>query len=117
MGTLDFLYLSRLINDPIHHDPSWPAISVKLPSNIPKFDGKPSEDPKNHAMTFHLWCSSNSLMDGVSAKNCSQTTKEQANTISKVKSNKIGFRVLFYGFGFKIFISKEKINIHKLIQN
>ena len=27
--------------------------------------------------------------------------EEQANTISKVKLNKIGFRVLFYGFGFK----------------
>ena len=27
--------------------------------------------------------------------------EEQANTISKVKLNKIGFRVLVYGFGFK----------------
>ena len=53
----------------------------------------------------------------VSARNCSQTTKEQANTISKVKLNKIGFRVLVYGFCFKIFINKEEINIHKLIQN
>ena len=26
--------------------------------------------------------------------------EEQANTISKVKLNKIGFRVLVYGFGF-----------------
>ena len=43
--------------------------------------------------------------------------EEQANTISKVKLNKIGFRVLVYGFGFKKFIRKEKINIHKLIQN
>ena len=43
--------------------------------------------------------------------------EEQANTISKVKLNKIGFRVLVYGFGFKKFISKEEINIHKLIQN
>jgi hypothetical protein len=25
--------------------------------------GKPGEDPNNHVMTFHLWCSSNSLMD------------------------------------------------------
>ena len=53
----------RLINDPIHRDPSWPAIPVKMPSDLPKFDGKPGEDPKNHVMTFHLWCSSNSLMD------------------------------------------------------
>ena len=49
--------------------------------------------------------------------NCSQSTKEQANTISKVKLNKIGFRVLVYGFGFKNLISKEEINIHKIIQN
>ena len=39
--------------------------------------------------------------------------EEQANTISKVKLNKIGFRVLVL----KNFISKEEINIHKLIQN
>ena len=43
--------------------------------------------------------------------------EEQANTISKVKLNKIGFRVLVYCFGFKKFISKEEINIHKIIQN
>ena len=41
--------------------------------------------------------------------------EEQANTISKVKLSKIGFRVFVYGFGFKKFISKEEINIHKLI--
>ena len=35
----------------------------KLPSDIPKFDGKSDEDPKNHVMTFHCWCCSNSLMD------------------------------------------------------
>ena len=43
--------------------------------------------------------------------------EEQANTISKVKLNKIGFRILVNCFGFKKFISKEEINIHKLIQN
>ena len=42
---------------------SWPSILVKLPFDIPKFDGKQGDDPKNHVMTFHLWCSSNSLMD------------------------------------------------------
>jgi hypothetical protein len=55
--------LSRLTNDPILHSPYWPVIPAKLPSDIPKFDGKPGEDPNNHVMTFHLWCSSNSLMD------------------------------------------------------
>ena len=43
--------------------------------------------------------------------------EEQANTISKVKLNKIDFRFLVYGFGFKNSISKEEINIHKIIQN
>ena len=43
--------------------------------------------------------------------------EEQANTISKVKLSKIGFRVFVYGFGFKNFINKDEINIHKLIHN
>lgn len=63
LDTLDLPYLARLTNDPIFHAPNWPAIPVKLPSNIPKFDGKPWEDPKNHIMTYHLWCSYNFLMD------------------------------------------------------
>ena len=63
------------------------------------------------------WTTRICAMYVVSSRNCSQTTKEQANTISKVKLNKIGFRVLVYGFGFKNFISKEEINIQKLIQN
>jgi hypothetical protein len=63
LATLDLPDLSRLTNDPILHSPYWPVIPAKLPSDIPKFDGKPGEDPNNHVMTFHLWCSSNSLMD------------------------------------------------------
>jgi len=35
----------------------------KLPSDIPKFEGKPGEDPSNHVMTYHLWCASNSISD------------------------------------------------------
>jgi hypothetical protein len=62
-ATLDFSDLSRILNDPIRHSPQWPVIPAKLPSDIPKFDGKAGEDPNNHVMTFHLWCSSNSLMD------------------------------------------------------
>jgi hypothetical protein len=38
-------------------------IPTKLPYDIPKFDGKLGEDPNNHVMNFHLWCSSNSLME------------------------------------------------------
>jgi hypothetical protein len=36
---------------------------TKLPSDIPKFKGKAGDDPTNHIMTFHLWCSSNNIMD------------------------------------------------------
>ena len=61
--TLDLPDLSRLTNDPILHYPFWPVIPAKLPFDIPKFDSKVGEDPNNHVMAFHLWCSSNSLMD------------------------------------------------------
>ena len=63
LATLDLPKLFKLINDPIQHNSSWPLIPVKLPSDISKFNGKQGDDPKNHVMTFHLWCSSNSLMD------------------------------------------------------
>ena len=38
-------------------------MSTKLPSDIPKFEGKAGECPQNHIMTFHIWCSSNSIVD------------------------------------------------------
>jgi hypothetical protein len=63
LATLDLPYLSRLTNDPILHFPLWLVIPAKLPSDIPKFYGKLGEYPNNHVMKFHLWCSSNSLMD------------------------------------------------------
>ena len=63
LATLDLPDLSWLTNDPILHSPNWPTMLRKLPSNIPKFNGKPGEDPKSHVMNFHCWCCSNSLMD------------------------------------------------------
>jgi hypothetical protein len=36
---------------------------MNFPSDIPKFKGKPNEDPGDHVTTFHLWCLSNSLRD------------------------------------------------------
>ena len=63
LATLDLPDLSRILNDPIRHSPQWPIIPAKLPSDIPKFNRKVGEDPNNHVMNFHLWCSSNSLMD------------------------------------------------------
>lgn len=58
MASLNLPDLTRLMNDPIAHDPIWLAMSVKLPSDIHKFEGKPTEYHSNHVMTFHLWCSS-----------------------------------------------------------
>ena len=62
LETLDLPELSKLINDPIMHDPFWSSIPAKLPSDIPKFYGKQGEDPKDHVMTFHIWFSSKYLM-------------------------------------------------------
>jgi hypothetical protein len=53
--------LSRLLNDPICHDPRWSLMSTKLPSSIPKFEGKPGEYLGDHVTNFHLWCLSNLL--------------------------------------------------------
>ena len=36
---------------------------TKIPSDIPKFEGKLGECPQNHIMMFHLWCSSNNIVD------------------------------------------------------
>ena len=51
------------MNDPVSHNPTWPDVPNKIPSNIPKFEGKAGEDPGEHVTTFNLWCSSNSLHD------------------------------------------------------
>lgn len=48
---------------PISYSPWWPVIPHKLPSEIPKLNGNPGEDPSMHVMTYRLMCSSNSLND------------------------------------------------------
>jgi hypothetical protein len=63
LASLNIPDLTKLTNDPILHDPTWPAMPTKLPLDIQKFKGKAGDDPANHVMTFHLWCSSNSIMD------------------------------------------------------
>ena len=35
---------------------------TKIPSDIPKFEGKAGECPQIHIMMFHLWCSSNNIV-------------------------------------------------------
>jgi hypothetical protein len=62
-ASLNIPALRKLTNDLILHDPTWPAIPTKLPLDIPKFEGKMGDEPTNHVMNFHLWCSSNSIMD------------------------------------------------------
>ena len=51
---------------------------------------------------------------GVSARNCSQTTKEQGNTISQNKLNKTGFQgflvVQFVNKRVKLIRLKQKLN-------
>ena len=61
LAMLNLLDLSRLTNDPVSYDPAWLTVPTKLPSDIPKFEGKPREEPSEHVTTFNLWCSSNSL--------------------------------------------------------
>jgi hypothetical protein len=63
LASLNIPDLIKLTNDPILHDPTWPAMPTKLPLDIPKFEGKAGDDPANHVMNFHLWCSSNNIMD------------------------------------------------------
>lgn len=63
MATLELPDLTQLTNDPISHSPWWSIIPTKLPADILKFNGNPREDPSTHAITYHLWCSSNSLND------------------------------------------------------
>jgi hypothetical protein len=63
LATLNLPDLSKLMNNLMCHDPTWPPIPTKLPSEILKFEGKNGEDPDDHITTFHLGCSSKSLKD------------------------------------------------------
>jgi hypothetical protein len=63
LSTLNLPELSRLMNDLVHHDLTWPLVPTKIYSDIPKFEGKTGDNPGDHITTFHLWCSSNSIND------------------------------------------------------
>jgi hypothetical protein len=63
LASLNIPDLTKLTNDPILHDPTWPTMPTKLPLDIPKFEGKVGDYLTSHIMTFHLWCSSNNIMD------------------------------------------------------
>ena len=63
MACINLPDLAQLTNDPIFHQTFWPPMPTKLPSDIPKFEGKVGECPQSHIMSFHLWCSSNKIID------------------------------------------------------
>jgi hypothetical protein len=63
LSSLKIPNLTKLMNDPILHDPTWPNMPTKLPLDILKFEGNLRKYPTNHVMKFHLWFSSNSIMD------------------------------------------------------
>ena len=67
--SLHFIYhinlpdLAWLTIYPIGHNPLRPPMPTKIPLEIHKFEGKGREDPQNHIMSFHLWCSSKNIVD------------------------------------------------------
>jgi hypothetical protein len=61
LATLNLPDFSKLMNDLVSYDPTWPPVPTKLLLDIPKFEGKNGEDHGDHITTFHLWCSWNSL--------------------------------------------------------
>ena len=44
LATLNFPNLLKLTNNLVSHDPMWPIVPAKIPSDIPKFEGKNGED-------------------------------------------------------------------------
>ena len=53
METLNFPDLLKLMNNPMHHNPAWSSVPIKLYFGIPKFEGKTGEDPSDHVTMFH----------------------------------------------------------------
>jgi hypothetical protein len=62
LASLNIPDLTKLMNDPILHDATWPNMPTKFPLDILKFEGKLGEDLGNHFMTFHSCFSSNNIM-------------------------------------------------------
>jgi hypothetical protein len=110
LASLNIPDLTKLTNDPILHDATWPNMPTKLPSDIPKFEGKPGEDPANHVMTFHLWCSSNNIMDDSIHLRLFQRTLTGSSTKWYV-DEKSGSHVTFESLA-KAFLSFFQLPVH-----
>ena len=63
MSNLNVLYMTKITNNPIFHDSIQPTMPTNIPSKVPKFDGKASEDLCNHIIYFHMQCSYNNITD------------------------------------------------------
>jgi hypothetical protein len=110
LASLNIPDLTKLTNDPILHDPTWPNMPSKLPSNIPKFEGKPGEYPANHVMTFHLWCSLNNIMDDSIRLRLFQINLTSPSTKWYV-DKKLGSHVTFESLA-KAFLSFFQLPVH-----
>jgi hypothetical protein len=110
LASLNITGLTKLTNDPILHDPTWPNMPTKFPSDIPKFEGKLGEDPANHVMTFHLWCSSNRIMDDSIRLRLFQTTLTGSSTKWYV-DEKLGSHVTFESLA-KVVLSFFQLLVH-----
>jgi hypothetical protein len=110
LASINIPDLTKLTNDPILHDTTWPNMPTKLPYDIMKFEGKPREDPANHVMTFHLWCSSNNIMDGSIRLRLFQRTLTSSSTKWYV-DGKSGSHVTFESLA-KAFLSFFQLPIH-----
>jgi len=53
LEALNFVDISKFMNDPMCYDLTCPPVPTKLPLDIPKFEGKASEDHDEHIMIFH----------------------------------------------------------------
>jgi hypothetical protein len=110
LASLNIPDLTKLMNDLILHDPTCPNMPTKLSSDIPKFEGKPGEDPANYVMTFHLWCSSNNIMDDSIFLRLFQTTLTCPSTKWYV-DEKLGSHVTFESLA-KAFLSFFQLPVH-----
>lgn len=63
MSTMNLIDLTKLTNNLIYHDATFPNILTKVPLDMTMFKGKIGEESHNHVMSFHLWLSSNSIIE------------------------------------------------------